>query len=346
MTKDQRQVVVTRCPIGGASEIALQKGWLEEAMNRAGAELVVLQTLPPEEHIHHYDQDYPLCFREGGNNPPIWGKSKGIETKLIGLVGINQSHAVLVRPDSEIRSAADLRGKKLSVPCFAVNRIDFWQAMVRRGYKTILEYYGIKEDEVKFVEFTVKEKKDFRKVSGTDNSRWVYNKPQGTVPAHQEELEMLAAGDVDAIFAHGAMVAEIAELGLAKVLLDISKTNLLKVNNIYPITITVKKEFAVENPDLVIVYLQQLLRAAEWAKNNKEELCAMIARGQYDTTKQQVIKTRDHDFHLHMAPGFDPELVELLKLEKDFLRDNGFIQKDFAVDSWMDTSFLTEALKK
>ncbi|MFZ7104575.1 MAG: ABC transporter substrate-binding protein [Peptococcaceae bacterium] len=345
MSGQKRKVVVTRCPIGAPSEIALQKGWLEEAMSQAGAEVIILQSLPKEEHIHHFDQDYPLCFREGGNNPSIWGKSLGIETKLIGISACNQSHAILVRPDSDINDVLDLKGKRLSVPCFDVDRIDFWQSMVRRGYQTIMEGYGIKEEEVKFIRFRALEKEDFRKVSSEDNTQWVYNKPKGTVAAHQQELEMLAAGEVDAIFAHGAMVAEIEDLGLARVLIDIARTNLPKVNNIYPVTITVKKEFAEDNPDLVLIYLKQVLRAAEWAKHNKNELLEMIARGQYGTTPQQVSKTREPDFNLRMTPGFDPNLVELLKQQKEFLLKNGFIQNDFDIDAWIDSSFFDKALK-
>lgn len=295
MSAHKIQVVVTRCPIGGASEIALQKGWLDEAMREVGAEVIVLQSLPENEHIHHFDHDFPLCFREGGNVPPIWGKLLGIETKVIGLCDVNQSHAILVRPDSEITKPSDLKGKKLSVPCFEVNRIDFWQSMVRRGFKTVLENCGIDESEVQFIKHFVVEKKDFRKVSDTDKSQWVYNKPKGTIPAHSQELELLAAGEVDAIFAHGSMVAEIEELGFARILVDISKTNLPKVNNIYPVIITVRKDFADKHPDIVVIYLKQILRAADWAKSHKAELLEMIARGQYSTTSKQVEKTRDKD---------------------------------------------------
>ena len=57
---------------------------------------------------------------------------------MIGLNGIIQSHAIIVAPDSEIKTVEDLRGKRLSVPDHGGKVIDPMRAMTLRGYDTIL----------------------------------------------------------------------------------------------------------------------------------------------------------------------------------------------------------------
>lgn len=341
----KREVVVTRCPIGSASEIALQKGWLKKAYNELGVDLILLQSLGKKEYIKHYTQQAPLTFREGGNIPPIWAQSVGNKTKLIGITSINQSHAILVRNDSEITDVQQLKGKKLSVPNFNVQRVDFWKAMVLRGYETVLNFYGIDKSEVNFINLYIEEKDKAKSVGNNDRFIFEFNKPQNTVLQHREEIEALNKGEIDAFFAHGALVYEIVNKGLAKILIDISKTNLPKVNNIYPSIITVNEKFAENNRDLVIIYMREILRAAKWAKNNKNEVAEICAKGQYGTSTEEILASREEGFNYKFEPGFSKENINDLKLQKDFLLRNRFIKRDFSIYEWIDESFLEEAKK-
>jgi len=176
-----------------------------------------------------------------------------------------------------------------------------------------------------------------------DNLHLRFEKSDQTVPQHQEELEWLRAGKIDAFFAHGALVIELVQKGLAKILIDIAKTDLNNRNNIYPSVITVHKEFALQNRDLVILYLRQVLRAAAWAKTHLDEVLEIAAKGQYGTTPEQVRLSRNEGFHLQYTPGFAPEAVQLLKEQKEFLLRKGFIENDFSVDDWLAPSYLEEA---
>jgi ABC-type nitrate/sulfonate/bicarbonate transport system substrate-binding protein len=109
------------------------------------------------------------------------------------------------------------------------------------------------------------------------------------------------------------LVIELVQKGLARILVDISKTELNNRNNIYPSIITVNREFALKNHDLVIGYLEQVLRAAEWAKTHRDEVVQITAKGQYGTTPEQVLQSRHPDFNLRFTPGFSEEAVSLLK---------------------------------
>lgn len=340
-----RTVVLTRCPIGSASEIALQNGWLKEAFTQLDAELMMLQGLDQSEHIKHFTQESPLSFREGGNIPPIWALSKGNRTKLLGLTMINQTHALMVRNDEAISSIQELKSKKFSVPKFDVPRVDFWRAMVLRGYDTVLKQYGIKKSEVIFIDIPVNNKKKPTRELQKDTTTFTFQKEENTVPQHEEELLALNEGKIDVFLAHGALAHEIADKGLAKILVDISKTDMNKTNNIYPSIITVNEEFAKENKDIVVRYLTETIRAAKWAVTHKDEVTAISARGQYGTTVDQILRARDEEYNLFFMPGFPIEGIERLKSQKDFLLKEGFIDRDINIDAWMAPEYLEEAMQ-
>jgi ABC-type nitrate/sulfonate/bicarbonate transport system substrate-binding protein len=332
-----RTVVFTRCPVGSGTEVLLRKGWLQEAYNEANARIILLQSLPRSEHVKHMTQELPLSFRDGGNVPPIWSRSKGKRTKVIGITAIKQSHAIIVLPDSSIRSPEELRGKRLAVPLAANAVVDPMRAMVTRGYDTILNGYGIKKSEVSFVDVEV------RGFSSAPNKIEEETENSSVLPPHTEEIKALQKGEIDAFFSHRSLVGQIEERNIGRVLVDISKTDLSNVNNIFPSIITVHEDFAGENRDLVVIYLRELLKAADWIKDNQDEGLRLAAAGQRGATYEHLLSTRSHEAYKDYAPSFAPKLVELLASQKEFLLKNRFIEKDFDLDSWIDKSFLEEA---
>jgi ABC-type nitrate/sulfonate/bicarbonate transport system substrate-binding protein len=313
----------------------LRKGLLEDAYNKAGARIILLQSLPSPELVKHLTQEAPLAFRDGGNVPPIWSHSRGTRTKVIGITAIKQSHAILAAPDSPIQSPEDLRGKRLALPLALNSVVDPMRAMVTRGYQTVLDAYKIGKEEVAFVDIAVSRPNPF--TEGTEKSDPAF------LPPHTEEIKALQSGEVDAFFSHRSLVAQIEERGLARVIIDISKTQLSNINNIYPSIITVHEDFAAENRDLVVIYLRELLKVAEWAKEHQEESLEYGAAGQHGATYEHLLKTRSPDAYKYYAPSFDPSLVELLASQKAFLLKNRFIEKDFDLQEWLDRSFLQEA---
>jgi ABC-type nitrate/sulfonate/bicarbonate transport system substrate-binding protein len=325
-----RTVVFTRCPVGSGTEVLLRKGWLDEAYHKAGARIILLQTLPHKEHVKHFTHELPLSFRDGGNVPPIWTHSRGTPTKVIGITAIKQSHAVLVSNDSPIRTPEELRGRRLGVPLSGQGGCDPMRAMVVRGYDTILKGYGIRKDEVTFVDI---------QAGGP-----LQKEEESSVPGyHEAEVNALNNGEIDAFFSHRSLVAQLEGRKLARVLIDISKSPLSNVNNIYPSVITVHEEFAKENRDLVVIYLKELLKVSRWIGDNQEEGLMLAAEGQRGATKELIASTRAKDAYKEYAPNFDPSLVDLLASQKEFLLENKFIIHDFDLDEWIDRSFLEEA---
>lgn len=343
-----REVIMTRCPLGGNTELLFETGTIDKAFESLGAKIVMLQTLPFEEHVKHLTQEAPLAFRDGGNVPPIWSHSKGTPTRVIGMNGIIQSHAIIVAPDSDIKSPEDLKGKTLSVPDFGGSVIDPMRAMVLRGYDTVLKAYGIDPSEVNFVDTKCDKKANSCPVDA--HGKLLGNTEGATresfVQHHVEEIRLLKEGKIDAFFSHRSLIRQIVDKGLGRVLIDIADTDLPQVNNIYPTVITVDEKFAEENRDIVVEYLLQLLLMADKAEADHDSYEDLCAAGQYGATSGQQKATREKTWYKKLKPSFDEGLVSALRSQKDFLLEKKIIEKDFDLDEWLDESYLKEAWDK
>jgi ABC-type nitrate/sulfonate/bicarbonate transport system substrate-binding protein len=321
---------------------------VEEAFAEKGAEVVLLQSLPEQEHIKHLTQEAPLAFRDGGNVPPIWSHSKGTPTLVIGLNGIIQSHAIIVAPDSEIRTVQDLRGKRLSVPDHGGKVIDPMRAMTLRGYDTILKGAGIDPSEVVFVDTPVDGRANSAHVDAKGN---LIGNREGVsdkdfVSHHVEEIKALREGRIDAFFSHRALVSQIVHKGIGRVLIDIAQTDLPQVNNIYPTVITVDAGFAKANRDIVVEYLYRLLLMAKTAAADPENYEVLTVKAQFGVTVEEQKETREKTWYTKLAPSFDEELVAALAEQKRFLLEKGIIEQDFDLSEWIDESFLEEAKER
>jgi ABC-type nitrate/sulfonate/bicarbonate transport system substrate-binding protein len=97
----------TRCPVPTPLGIAAQLGWIEAEFDR---DKIAVRTLQDEQDSKlresHFDHWLPNSFRQGGSIPAIWARSRGRDTRLLGLTWTDESQVILTRPDSGIRSVA------------------------------------------------------------------------------------------------------------------------------------------------------------------------------------------------------------------------------------------------
>ncbi|MFI6812518.1 ABC transporter substrate-binding protein [Nonomuraea sp. NPDC050328] len=299
----------TRCPVPTASGLAHRLGWLADELGEVG----VLQDAPPEIARHHFDHDLPGLFREGGNVPALAARSEGARTRLIGLTWIEEAQSVLVRPDSGIAGAAGLRGARFALSRWAATRAEsFPRAMALHGAKGALGQGGLTLDAVEFVEVE------------QPPGEWSW-----------PGLAELTAGAVDAVYVKGARAAEqaVAAGAVVAVDLDAHPDPATRVNNGTPRPITVHEDLLAERPDLVVRFLVQTLRAADWAAGDLAGVRRILA-GETRSGAAGVRAAYRDGFHTRLRPDLSPERLDLLGLQKDFLLEHGFLAADVDVAAW------------
>lgn len=319
----------TRCAGNGrggvptATGIASQLGWLSEEFSRDAIRVRALQDEDAAALRHnHYDHQLPNLIREGGNLFSLPARAQGANTRLIGLTWIEEGQFILVRKDANIQTPQDLKGKRLSLPVFNPQDIaenkrgrSISRYMSLQGYKGALNSVGLSLDDIQLVE------------TGSEDGRNDFF----------AGAQALLDGKLDGLYVKGGSAVDKArELGLV-VGIDLDKLpeRRFRVNNGTPRPITVHQDLLDNHFDIVVRFLAQTLRAAEWAKTNLD--------GVYDALHKETGASREglegayrDGFHLSLAPDLSQERVELFRLQKNFLLTHGVLDRDFDFDAWID----------
>ncbi|WP_227981399.1 ABC transporter substrate-binding protein [Nocardia spumae] len=323
----------TRCPVPTASGLAHSLGWLGDTAQRNGLRFGVLQDAGPELAASHFDHGLSGLIREGGNVPAIAAHAQGSPTRLIGLTWIDEAQAILVGPDSPVRTPAQLAGLRIGVPAWAQDQArSFPRAMALHGFTSALRLGGLTLSDVTVVELGVERDPQVRTEIQQRTRRVTWG------------AEELVRGEVDAIYVKGARAQEVAaQHGLrVAVDLDATETRRLRVNNGTPRPITVHQDLLDSAPEVVIGFLAQSLRAADWAADNLDGVRTVLQRETL-SGPEGVEAAYGADFHRGLRPTLDEDRVELLGVQKQFLYTHGFLAADFDLESWVDPEPLTRA---
>lgn len=332
----KKEINYTICPVGNASYIAANRGFLEDGLEKLGITPVRLQTLPRDQWAAHFDYKNDRLFREGGNTPPLWAKSKGTGVVLIGLNLLKQRQVVIARADSPITTPDQIRGARIAIPAHPNALIDFHKASAEQAFELLLAARGISKESITFVE--VVDETDFS-LSGDTKAK--------KVKEVSAEVEALDAGEVDVIFVKLSIVQKLLDTGKYKVVYELSanREQLSPVNNEYPNTLTVSKKLAEEEPEVVVAYVKQLLLAADWAASHRLEAERLLAEQTYGTLWQYQ-NSYDKDFYKHLTPDLSGESLFALESRARFLYDHGYLDTPVDVYEWANDYFLKTAIKE
>ena len=262
-------------------------------------------------------------------------KAQGAPTKLIGLTLIDEWQTILVRPDSGITRPEDLKGLRLALPAFIEHPIpshvrgsSIARGMSLHGYKGALKIAGLSLDDVQFIEVP----------SGRGS--------QDGISGLWAGLEELVSGKVDAVYVKGASAVDAAKrIGVVVgINLDEYPDISTRVNNGTLRPITVHEELLENHFDLVVRFLYQTLRAADWAKTNLEGVHQILAK-ETRSGAEGTSTAYSGDFHLHLEPTLTAERLQLFRQQKDFMLTHGLLDRDFDLDAWVDSRPLNEAEK-
>lgn len=317
----------TRCPVPTATGLAYRLGWLDEEFAPDGIAVSTLQDAPRALARHHYDHEIPNLIREGGSLLALAAKAQGASTRLIGLTWIDEWQAILVRPDSNISTPWDLKGKRIALPAYVhrdipshVRGSSIARGMTLQGVKGVLAHDELTLDDVRFVE-----------VGAGESSR------DGALGGLWAGLDHLAKGEVDAVYVKGASAVDAAKHYGAVVGIDIDSFSdrRYRVNNGTPRPITVHEDFLDQHFDLLVRFLAQTLRAADWAKDNLKGVHDIL-KGETRAGDDGVATAYRNDFHKSLHPSLSDDLLDLFRIQKNFTLLHGVLDADFDLDSWVD----------
>ncbi|MFD6456060.1 ABC transporter substrate-binding protein, partial [Nocardia sp. NPDC060220] len=98
--------------------------------------------------------------------------------------------------------------------------------------------------------------------------------------------------------------------------------------------ITVHADLLESRPEVVVGFLAQSLRAADWAAGDLDGVRAVLQRETL-SGPDGVAAAYGDEFHRGLHPSLTAERVELLGVQKQFLYTHGFLAADFDLESWV-----------
>lgn len=319
----------TRCGAATVSALAIRKNWLQEEFANGGT---VLHSLRDSDSLEtrnsHYHHRQTGMFREGGNIPPIWAKGSGQDTAVVGITWLDEYQGILTRAGSGLTTIGDLKGKRLGIPRHKDAVIDFQRGAAQHGFATALALAGLTPADAALIDIDAP-------------SYDLLDGPRRLAPASERRdaaLDALENGIVDAIFIRFARGARAARDPRFHEVININtlKNPLLRVNNGTPRPITVDRAFLGKHPDLVVRYLAVLLRTATWASGHREEVLQLLAPEDGGGALEDILASHGADVHKSFTPALTDEYVDGLQTQKDFLRDWGYLRRDFDVrEDWI-----------
>lgn len=333
----------TRCPVPTATGLAYKLGWLTDEFSGNG---IALDTLQENRDLgrHHYDHDLSSLIREGGNILALAARAQGARSRLVGLTWIEERQAILVRADSSINDAQDLKGKRLALPDWNQHSIPSHQrgtsiarGMSLQGYRGVLHYAGLTFDDVELVEIPSNRANPTREpMLEAAESESLSNLWRG--------IDYLVQSKVDAVYVKGASALDAAQAAGVVVGIDLDRIPdpKYRVNNGTPRPITVHEDFINDHFDELVRFLAQTLRAADWAKNNKLDVHKILESETRGSNTAVTDAYRDN-FHEKLHPDLSSERLAWLEQQKKSLWLHGFIENDFDFSAWVDHRPLTAA---
>jgi ABC-type nitrate/sulfonate/bicarbonate transport system substrate-binding protein len=334
----------TRCPVPTAFSLAVRLGWLDEEFADDGIALRSLATSTDRGvRQSHFDQTQPNFFRHGGNIPPLVSRSRGADVRLIGLSWTDTAELVLAAPASGIAGPEDLRGRRLALPRRVNDSVDFWRATVIRGYQRALEVAGLTKDDVTFVEIEVDRAFVDDTTDSTEQRATLWD-ARFMLGLQREEAAALWRGEVDVVFSHGGLAANLQGLLGARVVLDLGslQDRSQRVNNSVPLALTVTGDLLDARPDLVARVLARTLGAAAWARDNRDEAKRIVA-AEVGIAEDLLDFAYSPRLPYQLDVDLAPELLAGLVAQAQLLDEHGFLGGTVDFDSFVDEGPLLAA---
>ena len=339
----------SRCHVPTPLGIASQLGWLGTTAAQHGATLLALRDVDNlAVRRSHYDHSQLDSIRQGGSTPAIWARASGADTRVIGLTWTDEFQAIIALRSSGIRSAADLRGRKLGVPRRPADDIvDFGRAQAERGFHGALATANLTPSDATFVLV------DLTTTILDDPNAATRHRPAGSTGAEGDGAgssaplyAALESGAVDAIYIKGGAARVIEKLA-AVVVSDLGThpDPLIRANNCTPRPVTVDSHFLHTKPELVVDLLARAVTAGAWAAADPQAGLAAVSA---ETGVPLAALDRAYGPALaqHLRVDLAPATIAGFADYVAFLHRAGYLPHAVDVAAWIDHAPLAAALRK
>jgi ABC-type nitrate/sulfonate/bicarbonate transport system substrate-binding protein len=335
----------TRCPVPTAASVAIRQGWLAEEFAAEGIEVRSLASAKDRAvHLSHYNHSQPDSFRFGGYVPPLVSASRGTDVRVLGLSWPDRRAAILSLGGRGWNGAADLRGKRFSLPRRTNDSIDWWRALVLAGYRSALDAGGFTEHDVTFVEVDIGRRYVEDAVTGQRAGLSLWG-ARSQFAVQREEILALVRGEVDVIYSDAAM-GEIVKsaLGLDVVLDLTAPEETADVAKAQPLVLTATGALVDSRPDLVTRWITRLLDADGWARAHEDEVLRIAAQdsGLPEDFVHNAYSTRIHE---QLNVSLTPLRLRLLQAKCDELERGGFLATPLDLSQLVEPKPLAAALE-
>lgn len=318
----------SRCPVPTALAIALETGLMEQEFEEDEIRIRSLASSPLAViRDAHYTHSHPRLLRQGGNIPPLVAFDRGHDLRIVALSWTEVSLPILALPDSGLTGPVDLRGKRLPLPRRTDVTLDCWEPAILRGYERTLNAADLTLDDVELVPIPVARNFSTRRFTNLGGRAPLWDR-EFILGLQREEVLALIRGEVDAIFSESSIAATLtAMFGLVR-LADLRNLPdvLSKVSLPLPLTISVSGSLLADDPLPVARWLAVLIKASEWAEFNPEEARGILA-AEVSMPVDALDEAMDPEAHLKLGIGLEPDWIEALGSQAEFLFEHGYAKR-------------------
>ncbi|WP_338333264.1 hypothetical protein [Acetobacter sp. LMG 32666] len=318
----------TRCPsVPTISALAEAWGTLRTEFAEEKDVEITFQSVgfSPKTEYDHKDR---FWLRNAGHAPAIWKKSHGVDCKVVGLAFLDGRYPVLSLHSSALTAPGTLKGKRLAVFYNPDSPFDLMIAQQLKIYQTTLATAGLGLDDVELVRIP----RAFPPRGGRESF---------LLAGFRSALAALQEGVVDA-----AAASIPPDGGLYPRLNVVYDTRLAPdlVSRVHPSVLrglVVSTALIEEQRDLLVRIVATLVRTADRAATQPLEALRALASdlGQAPENLAAVYENIAQGIRLDLNDDY----LEALNVQKSFLLQQGLIQKDFDLESWVDRSILADA---
>ena len=334
-------IYYTRCPVPTATGVALEMGFFDSLFAGTPYVLRNIAELGDEHANAHYTHSIDRCFREGGGSPPVWARARGANSKLLGITFMEETLGIFVRKDDPAESMLNLAGRRIGLPLWPGLVFDFWRFAAEKGFHSALKCHGMREAAVTVVNVV-----ESSGSVGEPEACLGEGEPDLRRCNYRGQLQALLEGGIDAMFGKGLELAllEREAGGRIRLLFNVANSPEMtdRVNNSTPRLLTAGGRLVSENREVVIRYLQGLLRAGKWAQRHATETRDIVGR-ECAVEARAIDRYLRADYARRLMPEITAKLLGAVDVLKSFLLRWGYLAGDFAIEDWVDPEPLREA---